>query len=152
MCYNLGLRGVADVAHGRWDLAAGQLVIVDEASLAGAATLDLLSAHAAHVGAKVLLAGDWAQLAAVDAGGAFGLLVRDRNNQADGDLAPELADIRRFTSEWEKTASLGLRRGDTDVIDLYDEHGRIIDAITTRCSMPPISRGRPTPLPAGRAS
>jgi hypothetical protein len=111
--------------HGRWDLRAGQLVIVDEASLAGSMLLDQLTNHAADVGAKVLLAGDPAQLAAVDAGGAFGLLVRDRNaNDEDG--APELADIRRFANEWEKAASLRLRRGDTDVIDLYDEHGRIV--------------------------
>jgi ATP-dependent exoDNAse (exonuclease V) alpha subunit len=74
--------------HGRWGLRAGQLVIVDEASLAGTmlldqltahGLLDQLTAHGADVGAKVLLAGDPAQLAAVDAGGAFGLLVRDRN-------------------------------------------------------------------------
>ena len=111
-------------AHGRWDLRAGQLVIVDEASLAGTMLLDQLTAHAAAVGAKVLLAGDPAQLAAVDAGGAFGLLVRDRNNTDGG--APELADIRRFVNEWEKAASLRLRRGDTEVIDLYDEHGRVV--------------------------
>ncbi len=111
--------------HGRWDLRAGELVIVDEASLAGTMLLDQLTSHAADVGAKVLLAGDPAQLAAVDAGGAFGLLVRDRNN-TDDDGAPELADIRRFRNEWEKAASLRLRRGDTDVIHLYDEHGRIV--------------------------
>jgi len=111
--------------HGRWDLRAGQLVIVDEASLAGTMLLDQLTAHAVDVGAKVLLAGDPAQLAAVDAGGAFGLLVRDRNS-TDQDGAPELADIRRFKNEWEKAASLRLRRGDTDVIDLYDEQGRIV--------------------------
>ena len=111
--------------HGRWDLTAGQLVIVDEASLAGTMLLDQLTTHAADVRAKVLLAGDPAQLAAVDAGGAFGLIVRDRNaNDEDG--APELADIRRFKNQWEKAASLRLRRGDTDVIDLYDEHGRIV--------------------------
>ncbi len=111
--------------HGRWNLTAEQLVIVDEASLAGTMLLDQLASHAAAVGAKVLLAGDPAQLAAVDAGGAFGLLVRDRN-ATDEDGAPELADIRRFKNEWEKAASLRLRRGDTEVIDVYDEHGRIV--------------------------
>jgi conjugative relaxase-like TrwC/TraI family protein len=112
-------------AHGRWDLRAGQLVIVDEASLAGTMLLDQLASHAADVGAKVLLAGDPAQLAAVDAGGAFGLLVRDRNSTDRGG-APELADIRRFKDEWEKAASLRLRRGDIEVIDLYGEHRRIV--------------------------
>lgn len=43
------------------------------------------------------------------------------------DQTPELADIHRFTHKWEKTASLRLRRGDTDVIDVYDEHGRIVE-------------------------
>lgn len=113
--------------HGRWNLAAGQLVIVDEASLASTTMLAQLAVHAAAVGAKVLLAGDWAQLTAVDAGGAFGMLVRDRNSQPDGDRTPELVDIRRFTNEWERTASLRLRRGEAEVIDLYDEHGRIVD-------------------------
>ena len=113
--------------HGRWTLNAGQLVIVDEASLAGTVLLDQLTSHAGEAGAKVLLAGDPAQLTAVDAGGAFGMLVRDRTNQPGGDGAPELADIRRFKNTWEKTASLALRCGDTDVIDVYSEHGRIID-------------------------
>lgn len=126
----IGTENTTKWAHehikGRWNLTAGQLVIVDEASLAGTMILDLLTAHAADVGAKVLLAGDPAQLTAVDAGGAFGMLVRDRNN-AEGDGAPELADIRRFKSRWERTASLALRRGDTDVIDVYSEHGRIVD-------------------------
>lgn len=39
---------------GRWDLRAGQLVIVDEASLAGTLTLDRLATHAAEVGAKIV--------------------------------------------------------------------------------------------------
>ncbi len=117
---------VYEHTHGRWDVSAGQLVIVDEASLAGTMLLHLLASHAAEVGAKVLLAGDPAQLAAVDAGGAFGMLVRERN-ASDDRGAPELADIRRFTHQWEKTASLALRRGDTDVIDVYAQHGRIVD-------------------------
>lgn len=105
--------------HGNWNLTAGQLVIIDEASLAGTLALDAITVHAAQVGAKVLLVGDWAQLAAVDAGGAFGMLVRDR-----GDV-PELLDVRRFHNDWEKQASLGLRIGDTDVIDTYLSHHRI---------------------------
>lgn len=118
---------VHEHSHDRWSLAPGQLVILDEASLAGTTTLELLATHAAQVGAKILLAGDWAQLAAIDAGGAFGMLIRDRNNQPDGDPTPELAEVRRFTSPWEKAASLRLREGDTDVIDTYDKHGRIIE-------------------------
>ncbi|WP_372967102.1 MobF family relaxase [Microbacterium sp.] len=97
----------------------GQLVIVDEASLAGTLSLDRIARLASEAGAKVLLVGDYAQLQSVDAGGAFSLLIHDRGD------APELVDIHRFTNIWEKTASLGLRHGRTEVIDTYIEHDRI---------------------------
>ena len=98
---------------------AGQLVIIDEASLAGTHSLDRITALAEKAGAKVLLVGDYAQLQSVDAGGAFSLLVGDRDD------APELVDIHRFTNEWEKTASLDLRHGRTDIIDTYTLHDRV---------------------------
>ncbi|WP_390178940.1 MobF family relaxase, partial [Microbacterium sp. MTN4-26] len=69
--------------HGRWNLEAGQLVLVDESSLAGTLALDRITAHAAEVGAKVVLIGDWAQLSAVETGGAFGMLVRHRHALVD---------------------------------------------------------------------
>jgi conjugative relaxase-like TrwC/TraI family protein len=103
----------------RWRIRPGQLVIVDEASLAGTFALDELTAAAARGGGKVLLVGDWAQLSAVEAGGAFAMLVRDR------ELAPELTDVRRFSAAWEKAASVELRVGRGDAIDAYVEHGRV---------------------------
>ncbi len=108
-------------AKGRWNLQAGQLVLVDESSLAGTLALDRITAHAAEAGAKVVLIGDWAQLSAVETGGAFGMLVRHR------DQVPELTDVRRFANEWEKTASLGLRHGRSDALDAYDEQGRLVE-------------------------
>ena len=63
----------------------------------------------------------YAQLQSVDAGGAFGLLVGDRDD------APELVDVHRFTHAWEKTASLALRHGRTEVIDTYLDHDRVHD-------------------------
>lgn len=103
----------------RWRLKPGQLVIVDEASLVGTLVLDRIVTRAGEAGAKVLLTGDWAQLSAIDAGGAFAMLVRDR------DEAPELTDIRRFNEPWEKQASLGLRAGDSEAVETYIRHGRI---------------------------
>jgi conjugative relaxase-like TrwC/TraI family protein len=103
---------------------AGQLVIIDEASLAGTLALDRITALAAEAGAKVLLVGDYAQLQSVDAGGALSLLVHDR---AD---APELIDVHRFIHEWEKTASLGLRQGNAESIDVYVAHDRVRDGST----------------------
>ena len=75
---------------------------------------------AGDVGAKVLLVGDQAQLTAVEAGGAFAALVRDRNGSA-----PELSDVRRFHHDWEKRASVELREGSVEAIDAYGAHDRI---------------------------
>ncbi|MAP64605.1 MAG: conjugal transfer protein, partial [Microbacterium sp.] len=100
-------------------LRRGQLVIVDEASLAGTLMLDGLAAHAAEVGAKLLLAGDPMQLDSVDAGGAFALLVADRDD------APTLLEVRRFHNAWERSASLRLRLGDAAALNAYAEHGRL---------------------------
>ncbi|WP_415856033.1 MobF family relaxase, partial [Sinomonas sp. G460-2] len=100
--------------------STGQLVIIDEASLAGTASLDRISGLAAEAGAKLLLVGDWGQLQSVDAGGAFGMLVHAR---AD---APELTDIHRFAHAWEKTTSLQLRHGRPQAIDTLLDHGRVV--------------------------
>jgi conjugative relaxase-like TrwC/TraI family protein len=103
-------------------LHAGQLVIVDEASLAGTLDLDELTSAARTAGAKILLTGDWAQLSAVNAGGGFHLLARDR-----GESLPELTDVRRFLSDWEKQASVQLRLGHQTAIGAYQNHGRILE-------------------------
>ena len=66
---------------GRWQLAAGDLLIVDEAGLGGTFGLDRLGAQAREAGAKSLLVGDTAQLGAVGVGGAFGMLVGDRQSR-----------------------------------------------------------------------
>ncbi|AQP46100.1 conjugal transfer protein [Tessaracoccus flavus] len=108
------------ILHGT-TFEAGQLVIIDEASLAGTLSLDRITHLAQDAGAKVLLVGDYAQLQSVDAGGAFAMMARDRTD------TPELVDVHRFTHAWEKTASLELRHGRTAAIDTYLAHERITD-------------------------
>ena len=107
-------------AYRRWSLRAGQLVIVDEASMAATVDLDHIAAVAARAGAKVLLVGDWAQLSPVQAGGAFKLLADDR-----GDEVATLHDVRRFRHEWERDATLQLRAGNPDVAKTYIDQGRV---------------------------
>jgi conjugative relaxase-like TrwC/TraI family protein len=104
----------------RWSLQKGQLVIVDEASMAATKDLDHITAHAKQVGAKVLLVGDWAQLSPVQAGGAFKLLADDR-----GPDAAALHEVHRFRHEWERDASLQLRLGNVGVADTYLARGRV---------------------------
>lgn len=110
--------------RGRAAFGRDQLVIVDEATLAGTLTLERITGLAAAAGAKVLLVGDWAQLQSVEAGGAFALLAASRED------TPELTEVRRFTHEWEKAASLDLRFGRTEGIGTYLHHDRVREGTT----------------------
>lgn len=100
-------------------LAPGTLLIVDEASIAGTLALERLYQQVKEADAKLLLVGDWAQLSAVDAGGAFGMLV---NKLTD---APELHELHRFVNDWEKQATQALRLGEPAIIKTYAAKGRI---------------------------
>ena len=102
----------------RWQLHPTQLVIVDEASLAGTLDLDQLRDQTAQAGAKLLLVGDHRQLSAVDAGGAFRLLARTGH-------PTQLTALWRFRHRWEAHATRRLRDGDPGVLDVYAQHGRI---------------------------
>jgi hypothetical protein len=137
-------RAQADLA--RWQLRAGQLVIVDEASLAGSFALDELVRAAEAAGAKLVLVGDPAQISAVEAGGMFAALVRDR----DG-LVPALSDVSRFTHHWEKGASVELRQGSPDAIDTYAAHGRISEGSRNEM-LDALYRGWKEDTEAGRTS
>lgn len=109
-----GLRAEQD----QWRFFPGQLVIVDEASLADTRTLAAIVEQARAATAKVLLVGDHLQRGSVDAGGAFGMLVRR------GPTA-ELTSLWRFANPWEARASLELRRAHTTALDAYEAHGAI---------------------------
>ncbi|MEU6071906.1 MobF family relaxase [Streptomyces sp. NPDC047082] len=102
-------------------LRPGDVVLVDEAGMAGTLMLDRVLTDAAAAGAVVRLLGDPHQLAAVEAGGALRLIAR-----AGG--AIELDRLHRFRTHGEADASLVLR--DTDdpraAFTWYRDKGRIV--------------------------
>ena len=100
-------------------LQAGDVVVVDEAGMAGTLHLAQLLDLTQAAGASVRLLGDPAQLAAVDAGGALRLLEREVG-------AAHLSELHRFRDPAEARATLALRAGDPAAIDFYDDHGRIV--------------------------
>lgn len=69
-------------------------------------------------GWRLALVGDPMQFSAVGRSGMFGHLV-------DTIGAVELDRVHRFNALWERDASLRLRRGDTEVVALYDHHDRL---------------------------
>lgn len=117
----------AQVDYDRWRLRPGQLLIVDEAGMAGTFALRELAEQAAGSGAKLLLVGDPYQLSPVETGGAFGMLVNRRSDTAQLHVIRRFADPDGSRRRWEEEASLGLRTGRTDVIAAYADHGRIRD-------------------------
>ena len=110
----------ARIEQDAWRFTMGEIVIVDEASLADTRTLATLVHLAEQADATLLLVGDHHQRGPVGAGGAFGMLARR------GPTA-ELTALHRFTHPWEARASLELRHGQPGALDTYAEHGAIHD-------------------------
>ncbi|MFD4322257.1 MobF family relaxase [Streptomyces sp. NPDC058548] len=88
-------------------LGAGDVIIVDEAGMAGSKRLAAVVAEAEHAGAVVRLIGDPFQLSAVESGGALRLL-------ANVTEVVELEAVHRFRTPGEAAASLVLRSGEPD--------------------------------------
>ena len=114
----LGHRGGQRGALGSQQIRPGTLLVLDEASTISMPDLAAIVAIAEDKGGKVILAGDHEQLTAVQSGGGMMMLARQLGYV-------QLAEPVRFRHEWERTASLRLRAGDTSVLADYDEHGRI---------------------------
>lgn len=104
-------------------VAAGDIVVVDEASMTSTSDLAAVQQQCRSLGAKLLLVGDEQQLVPVGPGGAFA-------DAAAHGVRYELTGVRRFEQDWEKAASLGLRAGDPAAVAAYDKHGRLVDAGT----------------------
>jgi len=83
------------------------VVLVDEAAMVGTRQLARLLAHAHRAHAKVVLAGDAAQLPEIEAGGAFAALARSLP-------ANELAENRRQSDPAERDALAYLRAGEAE--------------------------------------
>ncbi|MFD8387473.1 MobF family relaxase [Streptomyces sp. NPDC059679] len=88
-------------------LGYGDVIVVDEAGMAGSKRLAAVVAEAERAGAVVRLIGDPFQLSAVESGGALRLLA----NTVD---VVELESVHRFRTPGEAAASLVLRSGEPD--------------------------------------
>jgi len=108
----------------QWRLRRGDLVVLDEAAMTSTDHIAQIRDRCAAAGAKLLLVGDPRQLAAVGPGGSMADIA------AHG-VRYELTEVRRFSHEWERSASLGLRDADPAVLDDYQRRGRLVDGGTT---------------------
>ncbi|GGM76605.1 hypothetical protein GCM10012275_54170 [Longimycelium tulufanense] len=109
--------GVEDRA---FPFTGGDLVLVDEAGMAGTHTLHRVVAYALERGADVRLVGDDCQLAAVEAGGAIRLLAQETG-------ALTLTEVVRFRDPDQAVASLRIRDGAPEGLDYYVDRGWVHD-------------------------
>jgi AAA domain len=103
-----------------WAAAVGPstLVIIDEAGMADTLTLDTAVQFAVGRGASVRLVGDDQQLAAIGAGGVLFDITHTHG-------ALRLTELHRFTDPAEAAATLALRGGKPEALNLYLDHGRV---------------------------
>lgn len=102
----------------RYDLPTGATVIVDEAGMMSTPKLAELAALADQKEWRVVLVGDPLQFSAVGRGGMFELFIETND-------AVELDRVHRFDNDWERDASLRLRRGEVEVAEVYNHNGRL---------------------------
>jgi conjugative relaxase-like TrwC/TraI family protein len=115
-------RLLGDLDHGREQLDARTVLVVDEAGMVGSRKLTGLLEHADQAQAKVVLVGDDRQLAPIDAGGGFRAL-RLRLG------ASELTENRRQHQAWEREALDLIRSGLVEeAVAAYQAHDRVIAA------------------------
>ena len=97
------------------------IVVIDEAGMAGTVDLHRAVTTARAAGAKVILVGDHRQLPEITAGGGFAAAIT-----AVGDQVAELTVNRRQTQDWEIAALDQLRHGDVPTaFAAYQTHGRV---------------------------
>jgi conjugative relaxase-like TrwC/TraI family protein len=125
---------VSDVERAQFAVPKRGTVVVDETSMVSTPHLVALRRELEDLGvARVVLIGDTAQVDAVDAGGAFRMLVDETGrapaatsgHQPAPGRVHTLHQVRRFTHEWERGASIRVRDGDLTALTAYEARGRI---------------------------
>ncbi len=105
-----------------FQLPPGATVIIDEAGMVSTPHWAALTNLAHTNNWRLVAVGDGYQFAAVGRGGIFEHLT---NTLPDHRIS-RLEQVHRFTNTWEAAASASLRHGDTNALDIYEQHGRII--------------------------
>ncbi len=101
-----------------FELGTGDILLVDEAGMAGTLNLQRLLQIAEKRGATLRLLGDHRQLSAVESGGALRLLAHATRHI-------ELSTLYRFNNPAEAEATLKISLGDADGLEFYARNQRI---------------------------
>jgi conjugative relaxase-like TrwC/TraI family protein len=116
-----------DDVSAKYALESGDVIVVDEAGMAGTKRLRDVTRLAQEHGAFVRLIGDDRQLSSVEAGGALRLIDREVGSV-------QLEHVHRFRDAEEAEASLRLRdpMRPGDPFSWYQEHARVVGGDSAR--------------------
>ena len=107
------------VSEGRLQLDSRSVVVFDEAGMADTRRLSAVVELTREADAKLVLAGDQAQLPSIGAGGLFGEI-------AERAPTARLTEVHRANHEWERDAWGRLRDGDAETaLAAYRARGRL---------------------------
>ena len=106
-------------ANGRAPLAAGDVLVIDEAGMIGTRQLARVARKVQEIGAKLVLVGDPDQLPPIEAGEPFRDLLSHHG-------AARLTEIHRQTADWQRQATRLLAEGRIgEAAKAYAEHGAL---------------------------
>jgi conjugative relaxase-like TrwC/TraI family protein len=107
------------VGHGKLELDSRAVVVFDEAAMADTRRLARVVELTGERDAKLVLAGDGAQLSPIGAGGLFGEITEHAP-------AARLSEVYRANHEWAREAWGRLRHGEAETaLAAYQHHGRL---------------------------
>lgn len=105
--------------NGYAPIAAGDVLVIDEAGMIGTRQLGRVATKMNEIGAKLVLVGDPDQLQPIEAGTPFRRVVNDHG-------AARLTEIHRQKTDWQKHASRDLAAGDlSKAVDQYRKRGAV---------------------------
>jgi conjugative relaxase-like TrwC/TraI family protein len=110
---------ITSAEHGHLKLDPNTVIVVDEAGMFDSERLPKLVKLSSEADAKLVLAGDAAQLSSIGAGGLF--------KELEGKVpTAELTEVHRAHHEWERKAWLEVREGEPGkALARYQEHDRL---------------------------
>jgi Ti-type conjugative transfer relaxase TraA len=123
-------RTIASMEHG-WQqdrdlLTSRDVLVIDEAGMVGTRQLERVLSHAAEVGAKVVLVGDFRQLQSIEAGAAF-RSIHERHGGV------EICEVRRQREDWQRDAARDLATGRAgNALEAYRSRGMVHEAQTRK--------------------
>jgi Ti-type conjugative transfer relaxase TraA len=105
--------------NGHQMLAKNDVLVIDEAGMAGSRQLARFVATAEQAGAKLVLVGDHEQLQAIGAGAPFRALAEQTG-------FAQLQDVRRQREDWQRQASVSFAsHKTTEALRLYADQGHV---------------------------